>query len=651
MRFILCGIVLGVILTTSAQAAQSVTLQLAKPGEAISPYIYGQFAEHLGHSIYGGMWAEMIEDRKFCFHVSDDYNPWSFATDPQWNTGPYKVLTASPWKVIGPAGTVTAAAANQTFVGDYTPQVHLPGNGEAGGILQEGLALVKGKTYTGHIVLAGDKTAGPVVVQILQDDGFPLDSGVVTLTDDFASHPIAFTATTDSELARISILSHGTGNYRIGTISLMPSDNIDGWRADTLACLKQLNIPIMRWPGGNFVSGYNWRDGIGERDKRPPRRNPAWHGVELNDVGIHEFMNLMSMLKCQVYLAVNTGAGSVDEAAAELQYVNGGPDTPMGKLRAQNGHPDPFNVKFVAVGNEMFGTWQIGYMPEAQYVLKHNQVVDALRKVTPDLNLTAVGDVGRDGGWDKLMLQTCADHMTLLSEHVYVKEEKDVQKHADLLPAAIQHVADAFRGYQKDIPQMQGKNIRIAMDEWNYWYGDYIYGELGVVYHLKDALGVARGLHAFYRNSDIFYMANYAQTVNVIGAIKANRTAASLESTGLVLAMYRAHFGSIPVPTNLSGTDFDVSAAWTDDKSELTVAIVNCTGNAETVALSAAGTDKLGTINAAKQWIITGSDAMSFNTPGKSPQVTLGEHDVQIINNTLPSPPLSVTLYRFKVGS
>lgn len=638
------------MLSATGFAAVDVTLQLGKPGEAISPYIYGQFAEHLGHSIYGGMWAEMIEDRKFCFHVTDEYSPWSFATDAQWNAGPFKVLSASPWKVIGPAGTVTAAGANQTFVGDYTPQVHLPGDGQAGGILQEGLAMVKGKTYIGHVVLAGDKSAGPIVVEMLQDDGSVLEARVDGLSEDFVSYPISFTATTDSDLARLSIVGHGTGDYRIGTISLMPSDNIDGWRADVLACLKELNIPIMRWPGGNFVSGYNWRDGIGERDKRPPRRNPAWHGVELNDVGIHEFMNLMSMLNCQVYLAVNTGQGSIEEAANEIEYVNGGLDTAMGKLRARNGHAEPFNVKFVAVGNEMYGAWQLGYMTEDKYVVKHNEVVDALRKVSPDLSLTAVGDVGRDGGWDKQMLQTCADHMALLSEHVYVKEDKDVVRHADLLPVQIQRVADAFRGYQKDIGQMQGKNIRIAMDEWNYWYGNYVYGELGVVYHLKDALGIARGLHVFYRNSDIFFMANYAQTVNVIGCIKATRTASALESTGLVLAMYRAHFGTIPIPTNLSGPNIDVSAAWTDDKSEITVAIVNCTSSADAVALLPAAKE-LGTIGAARQWIITGADPMSYNTPGKDPQVTLSEHDVRIANNTLPSPPLSVTLYRFKVGS
>ncbi len=119
------------------------------------------------------------------------------------------------------------------------------------------------------------------------------------------------------------------------------------------------------------------------------------------------------------------------------------------------------------------------------------------------------------------------------------------------------------------------------MDEWNYWYGPYVYGELGVQYHLKDALGIARGLHAFFRNSDIYFMANYAQTVNVIGAIKTSRTDATFDTTGLVLALYRAQFGSIPVSVSGSPGKLDVSAALTDDGKALTVAVVNPQASAD----------------------------------------------------------------------
>jgi alpha-L-arabinofuranosidase len=148
----------------------------------------------------------------------------------------------------------------------------------------------------------------------------------------------------------------------------MPADNIDGWRQDVVDLLKQLDAPIYRWPGGNFVSGYNWQDGIGLRDKRPPRKNPAWKGVESNDVGSDETMQLMKLLHAEPYVALNIGLGGIQEAANEIQYFNGSVDTPMGKLRAENGHPKPYGVKYWAVGNEMYGDWQLGHMPLAEYV-------------------------------------------------------------------------------------------------------------------------------------------------------------------------------------------------------------------------------------------------------------------------------------------
>ena len=136
----------------------------------------------------------------------------------------------------------------------------------------------------------------------------------------------------------------------------MPKDNIDGMRADTIKLLKELNAPVYRWPGGNFVSGYNWRDGIDpDRDKRPPRKNPAWTGVEHNDFGIHEYIAFCRLINTEPMISVNTGLGKVEEAAKEVEYANGSADTEMGKLRAKNGSKEPFNVQFWCVGNEMYG--------------------------------------------------------------------------------------------------------------------------------------------------------------------------------------------------------------------------------------------------------------------------------------------------------
>ena len=267
-----------------------------------------------------------------------------------------------------------------------------------------------------------------MIVRLVLGDGSVLDQSVDKLTGDYQSYPLHYTAPISSDNVRIVVLSKGKGSFRIGTLSLMPSDNIKGWRADTVALLQQLNAPIYRWPGGNFVSGYNWRDGIGERDKRPPRKNPAWRGVEANDVGIHEYMDLMEMIHAEPYVSVNTGLGTVEEVAQEVEYFNGAVTTPMGKLRAENGHPEPYHVTWWAVGNEMFGNWQLGHMPLEEYVKKHNRVAEAMWKVDPNARLVGVGSVGR---WDEAMLKECAGSMNLLSEHIYVKEKTNVVAHVE----------------------------------------------------------------------------------------------------------------------------------------------------------------------------------------------------------------------------
>src|SRR5262249_709260 len=161
-------------------------------------------------------------------------------------------------------------------------------------------------------------------------------------------------------------------------------------------------------------------------------------------------------------------------------------------------------------------------------------------------------------------LTNCADRMNLISEHFYVfRPEEDVAAHVELVPKNIRRIVEAHRQYRKEIPSLQGKDIRVSMDEWNYWYGPHVFGELGTRSFLKDGLGIAAGLHEYFRNTDIIYMANYAQTANVIGCIKTTKTHAEFESTGLVLKLYRDHFGSIPIQVTAQAAPLDFSAALT----------------------------------------------------------------------------------------
>jgi len=638
------------LLARAAEPAHVATIDARATSEPISPFVYGQFIEHLGRCIYGGLWAEMLQDRKFYFPVDGRSPAWTLYTpgDRSWDGEghPYELLTRSPWMILGDPGAVSMDAAH-AFVGEHSPRIALPGDGERGGLVQEGLSLETGRRYVGRVVLAGDAAAGPVEVSLVWGRGAGDRASVRFdgLKPEFARFAFELRSGGKTDAGRLEITSRGSGSFRIGTASLMPADNVRGWRADTLAAVKQLRSPVYRWPGGNFVSGYDWRDGIGDPDRRPPRKNPAWTGIEPNDVGIHEYMDLMRELDSEPFIAVNTGLGGAAEAAAQLEYVNGSPETPMGRLRAEHGHPAPFGVRFWAVGNEMYGDWQLGHMPLSEYVKKHNDVVDAMRAVDPDFVPIAVGAVGE---WSQQMLTSCADHTGLISEHLYWQDKDDLVEHVSQIRDGIKRVADAHRGYRRDLPSLAGKDIRIALDEWNYWYGANEYGELGVRYFLQDALGIAAGLHEMFRNSDLYYMANYAQTVNVIGAVKTTATEAELETTGLVLALYRERFGETPLAVSGGHAPLDVAAAWSPDRVEISVGIVNPTSEPQRLELGWSGAAVSGT---ARRWVLSGEDRMSHNAPGSERQVDVASDNVDVAAAPVELAPLSVTLLAVPVAA
>ncbi|MGA2259295.1 MAG: alpha-L-arabinofuranosidase C-terminal domain-containing protein, partial [Thermoguttaceae bacterium] len=499
-------------MAAEAAAKVAISVDAAQVGEPISKYIYGQFIEHLGRCIYGGIWAEMLEDRKFFYPIGKG---------------------ESPWKAVGPADAVTMVREG-AFVGEHSPRITLDGD-RPRGFVQDGLGLIAGKTYAGHIWLSRSEV-GSVQVSLIWGDAAS-DRETVAIPNvgsKFAKTRLEFTAARDTMRGRLEISATGEGTLTVGTVSLMPAENVSGMRSDTLALLKELDAPVYRWPGGNFVSGYNWRDGLGDRDRRPPRKNPAWKGIEPNDFGIDEYMTFCRALNTDPYITVNSGLGVVQTAVDELQYANAAATAPMGKLRADNGHAEPYRVRFWAIGNEMYGNWQLGHMSLEKYVQKNNTFAERMRAADPSVTLVAVGDVGP---WSEGMLKHCAEHMDLMSEHFYCGSKPDLAAHVRQIPDQVRRKVAAHRDYRRRFDSLKGKNIRIAMDEWNYWYGPDVFGEIGTRYFLRDALGIAAGLNEMARDSEMIFMANYAQTVNVIGCIKTSKTAASFETTGLVLKL------------------------------------------------------------------------------------------------------------------
>jgi len=603
----------------------------AATGAPISPYVYGQFIEHLGRCIYGGIWAEMLEDRKFFEPVGAKESPWR------------AYLGIQAGNKTGLPGTVEMSK-ERAYAGEQSACLVLNGTGPFG-ILQSGLALLAERKYVGRIVLAGDAAAGPVDVTLVFGKGEDKRQ-TVTITDfgdEYKTFPLAFAPGTEASSAQLIIMGRGKGRIYVGAVSLMPDDNIDGMRADTIALLKQLNSPVYRWPGGNFVSGYDWRNGIGDRDKRPPRKNPAWEGIEHNDFGIDEFMTFCRLVGTEPYITVNSGLGGVEMAVQEVQYANGAADSPMGKQRAANGHAEPYGVTFWAIGNEMYGDWQLGHMALSEYVKKNNTFADAMRAADPNVKLIAVGATG---DWSRTMLAEASQHMDYLSEHFYCGSKPGLMSHVRQIPDNVRLKADEHRKYHREIPALSGKLIPIALDEWNYWYGPEIFGQIGTRYFLRDGLGIAAGLHEYFRNSDVFFMANYAQTVNVIGAIKTSKTAAAFETTGLALMLYRREFGVTPIKLEGDTAPLDVAAAWTADRKAVTVGIVNPTLEPRTLALEMRNANLSG---AGKCWVITGSDQMAYNDPSKPDVVRIVEQPVSGIQGGLAVPAIGVALYRLEI--
>ena len=618
-------VVVFLMLTATVLAGDfTADIEADKTKEPISDYIYGQFIEHVGRCIDGGIWAEMVFDRKFFHSACSD---------------------KSAWQLKGVVGCLSSAG-EKSFVGRNGVKVNL--NSQIGcGIYQQELGLVKGKGYTGYVILSADGFSGSVDITLSWGTS-KKDRQTVSIkkvTAQYIKYPLSFKAGKSTSNGTLEISAKGLGSFTIGTVSLMPADNIKGFRADTIALLKELDAPVYRWPGGCFVGGYKWKPRVCDRDKRAPGMGSGPGKIENNEMGINEFIELCRVLDAEPLLVVDSGTGNtVEDVAEEVQYCNGSIDTPMGRLRAEMGYLEPFNIKWWGIGNEMYGYWQVGNIPVDKYPAKHNACAKAMLAEDDSIKIITVGWTG---DWSKEMLKKSGDYTTLMSEHCYVRNpSENVAEHVNKLVWVINWIADEHRKYRREIDGLAEKDIRIAMDEWGYWYGPYLYGNLGTRYFMKDALGIAAGFHAFFNNSDVIEMATYAQTVNVIGAIKTNKTDACFATIGLPMVMYRKHFGKVPVEITGNFKPIDICAAWTEDKKALTVALVNPLGKSCEITLNIKAVELTGT---GKLWRIENPDPMAYNDPGREASVDIKESSFSAFKGKAELPGYSVSLYRLNV--
>lgn len=296
-----------------------------------------------------------------------------------------------------------------------------------------------------------------------------------------------------------------------------PLSDARGFRRDVLDAARDLRVPILRWPGGNFASAYHWRDGVGPRDDRPRRRELAWDTVEPNRFGTDEFLAYCAELGAEPYLCLNMGTGTLDEACAWVEYCNGADDTSWANLRRANGRDAPYGVRYWGLGNEMYGDWQIGQLSAEAYVEKARQWAKALRVLDPEIQLVSCGNNGWSD-WDRIVVDGLVSCVDFHSIHLYTGSG-DYWTNV-LAPHQAERALRTARTLLDRARYLQRieRPVHVAYDEWNVWFRERD-NVLDERYTLADALALATYLNVFVRHCSVVRIANLAQLVNVIAPI------------------------------------------------------------------------------------------------------------------------------------
>jgi alpha-L-arabinofuranosidase len=306
-----------------------------------------------------------------------------------------------------------------------------------------------------------------------------------------------------------------------------------GFRSDVLAALRELNFRTIRYPGGNFLSGYHWLDGVGPKDQRPRRRELAWQSIETNQFGTNEFMEFCKLIDAKPLLGVNLGTGSIADASNLVEYCNAPAGSYYADLRVAHGYKEPHGVEYWCLGNEMDGPWQIGHLEMDEYARKARETAKMMKWQDPSIKLALCGSSGTSmptyPEWDRVALEASWELVDYLSLHYYAGNRDDdsasylasaaqFEDHVDTLAAVLRYVKGKLRSKH---------DVHLSWDEWNVWYkAQTVQGGwteaphlVEEVYNVEDALVVAQWLSVFLRKCDVLKIACLAQIVNVIAPI------------------------------------------------------------------------------------------------------------------------------------
>lgn len=658
-------------------------IDASRQSELVSQYQYGMFIEPIGGLIARSLWAEMLDDRKFYYAIVPEREDPAPPASVEGRPG----ITYRKWRPIGDEAAVTMDI-DDPYVGTHCPVVAVQAISPRG-FGQGGIGVSGGKSYLGHIVVSGDATAQLQVALVWGADA--ADRQIVKLPtpgSQWRSASFAFNAGADSADARFEITGTGTGRFRVGVVSLMPADNINGWRADTTRILRTLHSGMWRLPGGNFLSNWDWHDAIGPRDRRASMFDHAWSAMQSNDLGMDEYMELTRLIGVEPYVTVNAGLGDANSAAEEVEYLNGAPESEWGAKRAANGHSAAYGVKFWNIGNEPYGWWQIGNTTLDYFMMKHNEFAAAMRSRDPSITLIGSGAMpdqlhprdakenaslasiqpkfGTDQDWTGGLLAKAWGNFDGLSEHWYDRAEKrpGVPTEDELIEFArspsnqVRMKADEWEIYQQRFPSMKDKHVFLSIDEYAY---------IGAPANLKLALAYSMVLQEMLRHTDFLKMGALTMGISTLDITPGD---AVLNSTGAVFKLYGEHFGTGTVPLTVNGDSpqseprysvgydhpkvlagsatypLDVIAGLSPDRRTVRIAIVNATLKSQPLSIKLIG---LVTRGAGTIWRLSGNNLDAVNKVGQAPGVTIQRNVAPPLSRGMMVGPISTSIYEYPV--
>ena len=368
----------------------------------------------------------------------------------------------------------------------------------------------------------------------------------------------------------------------------------DGFRTDVMRALGELQMTIMRYPGGNFASGYHWEDGVGPQEQRPTVRELAWQSIETNAFGTDEFLKLCRKMQWEPMMAVNLGTGTPEEARNWVEYCNSQAGTKYSDQRVSNGAKEPYGIKYWCLGNEMDGPWQLGHVPAKEYAIRAQQAAKMMKDCDRSIEMVACGSSGTGittfPEWDREVLEYIGTLAPYVSLHKYVGNPNDDPLEYFETGTKVDRQIETIDSTCRYVQAVNRSNRRhyLCFDEWNVWYKDMTMDGAGKVapalieedYNFEDALVVGQFLNSFIRHADVVKIANIAQVVNVIAPLKTRGNELLKQTTFHAFRLFSERKSGQSLRLAVSGDFFDT------DEGPISCLDTSCIYSAEGNSLS-----------------------------------------------------------------